>query len=101
MRVEHREFSRCEKTPGWMRYKPSSVPPALRVTMLKAKTIYLDLSLLIGSPDGKRPTRDSNGLNKTSSLLDLTPGGVYHAANFTIRAVRSYRTISPLPLAAL
>ncbi len=80
-----------------MRCKPSSVPPASRVTMPKAKTIYLDLPLLISSPDGKRSTRDSNGMNKTSSLLDLTPGGVYRTANFTIRVVRSYRTISPLP----
>ncbi len=30
-------------------------------------------------------------------LFGLAPGGVYHAANVTINAVRSYRTISPLP----
>ncbi len=29
-----------------------------------------------------------------SSLFDLAPGGVYHAAPVTSRAVRSYRTLS-------
>jgi len=46
-----------------MRCKPSSVPPVSRAATLKAKTIYLDLPLLISSPSGKRPTRDSNGVN--------------------------------------
>lgn len=32
-------------------------------------------------------------------LFGLAPSGVYHAANVTICAVRSYRTISPLPIA--
>jgi len=31
------------------------------------------------------------------SLFDLAPGGVYHAVPVTSNAVRSYRTISPLP----
>jgi len=31
------------------------------------------------------------------SLFDLAPGGVYLAALVTKRAVRSYRTLSPLP----
>jgi hypothetical protein len=30
-------------------------------------------------------------------LFDLAPGGVCHAAAVTSRAVRSYRTVSPLP----
>ncbi len=29
--------------------------------------------------------------------IGLAPGGVYHAANVAIGAVRSYRTLSPLP----
>jgi len=33
----------------------------------------------------------------TAPLFGLAPGGVYHAANVTINAVRSYRTLSPLP----
>ncbi|GER04026.1 hypothetical protein JCM17846_17080 [Iodidimonas nitroreducens] len=31
------------------------------------------------------------------SLFDLAPGGVYHARPVTNAAVRSYRTLSPLP----
>jgi hypothetical protein len=31
------------------------------------------------------------------SLFGLAPGGVYHAACVAVRAVRSYRTFSPLP----
>ena len=31
-------------------------------------------------------------------LLGLAPGGVYHAGLLTKSAVRSYRTISPLPI---
>ncbi len=30
-------------------------------------------------------------------LFGLAPGGVYHAPEFAFRAVRSYRTFSPLP----
>ena len=33
-------------------------------------------------------------------LFGLAPGGVYPAARVTTRAVRSYRTISPLPAEA-
>jgi hypothetical protein len=32
------------------------------------------------------------------SLFGLAPGGVYPATSVTSRAVRSYRTISPLPI---
>ena len=48
-------------------------------------------------PEGKQPTHDSNGLNHASSLLGFAPGGVYLAADLSADAVRSYRTISPLP----
>jgi hypothetical protein len=33
----------------------------------------------------------------SAPLFDLAPGRVYHAAPVTSHAVRSYRTISPLP----
>lgn len=36
--------------------------------------------------------------HESAPLFDLAPGRVYHAASVTSRAVRSYRTISPLPL---
>jgi len=32
-----------------------------------------------------------------TSLFGFAPGGVYHAAIVTNHAVRSYRTLSPLP----
>ena len=34
----------------------------------------------------------------TPSLFGFAPGGVYHAATVTGSAVRSYRTLSPLPV---
>ena len=34
-------------------------------------------------------------------LLGLAPGGVYRAAIVTDNAVRSYRTLSPLPIFAI
>jgi hypothetical protein len=46
----------------------------------------------------QQSTRDSNGAGSSSSLLDLAPGGVYHATPVTRRAVRSYRTLSSLPV---
>jgi len=33
-------------------------------------------------------------------LFGLAPGGVYHAVRVTTNAVRSYRTVSPLPVTA-
>ncbi len=33
--------------------------------------------------------------------MNLAPGGVYHARNVTTPAVRSYRTVSPLPLRSI
>ncbi|ALJ13793.1 sedoheptulokinase [Sphingopyxis macrogoltabida] len=40
---------------------------------------------------GPEPTLDKS----VPSLFDLAPGGVCHAASVTVRAVRSYRTLSP------
>ena len=48
----------------------------------------------------KQPTRDSIGAGRSSPLFGLAPGGVYHAAPVTGSAVRSYRTVSPLPVHA-
>jgi len=45
-------------------------------------------------PSGPYPLKDVAGL---PSLLGLAPGGVYHAALVAKSAVRSYRTLSPLP----
>jgi len=62
----------------------------------------------------KRPTRESSGTNRTAvcvlgrnlprtlcSLLGFAPSGVYRARSVTRSAVRSYRTVSPLPRRSL
>jgi hypothetical protein len=46
----------------------------------------------------EQPTRDSDGAGSSSSLFGLAPGGVYRATPVTRSAVRSYRTLSPLPV---
>ena len=53
-----------------------------------------------------RPTRAANpGLERCGPhhrpLFGLAPGGVCRAPRVTTRAVRSYRTVSPLPVARL
>jgi hypothetical protein len=85
--------------------KPSSVPAFRR-----AAIIYLDQPLPTGSPaNGKRPTRRPSGRSrshpgqvrpKADRLLGLAGGGVYPAGDVAAAAVRSYRTISPLPVPA-
>ena len=58
----------------------------------------------------KQPTRESSGTNRAAvsvlsrssphalcSLLGFAPSGVYRARSVTRSAVRSYRTVSPLP----
>jgi len=48
----------------------------------------------------KRPTRRhlrAAGCQRHASLFGLAPEGVYRAAHVTADAVRSYRTLSPLP----
>ena len=45
----------------------------------------------------RKPTFRRSKLPERPSLFGLAPGGVYLAAAVTSRAVRSYRTISPLP----
>ena len=67
--------------------KPVSVP--LRVTVIR-----LDRTLLYGSSDlPGSPT----GRAAPSPLFGLAPRGVFPAGGITPAAVRSYRTISPLP----
>ncbi len=69
-------------------------------------TIHLGRPLLNASCDrpGRRrenpPTANPKG-SSMSSLFGLAPGGVYLAINVTINAVRSYRTLSPLPIKTL
>jgi len=68
-------------------YKPVSVP-------LRAVVIHLDRPLLAGSSDlpGSFAERAA-----PPPLFGLAPRGVYPASGIAPTAVRSYRTISPLP----
>ena len=49
------------------------------------------------SPYGSSDLPRSRASSASASLFDLAPDRVYHAAPVTSYAVRSYRTISPLP----
>ncbi len=65
-------------------------------------TIHLGRSLLSASSNqpGRRPGNlPGSTLRRlpVPPLFGLAPGGVYRAASVTRRAVRSYRTLSPLP----
>jgi hypothetical protein len=75
--------------------KPGSVPAQNR----RGMTIPLGRSLPSASRDRPGRRRESApGLAKgLPSLLGLAPGGVCHATAVTGGAVRSYRTLSPLP----
>jgi hypothetical protein len=46
---------------------------------------------------GTRPVSRPGGGPPQCSLFGLAPDGVCHAASLALRAVRSYRTFSPLP----
>jgi hypothetical protein len=48
-------------------------------------------------PTRKRPARGGVGRAPSVSLFGLAPHGVYRAPSVTVGAVRSYRTVSPLP----
>ncbi len=77
-----------------MVYKPGSVPADSSAAM----AIPLGRSLPTASRD--RPGRhleDEAAPKGVPSLFGLAPGGVYRAEGVTVLAVRSYRTLSPLP----
>jgi len=59
--------------------------------------IYLDQLLPVGSAI-RQATYPLVMLGPSTSLLGLAGGGVYPASAVTGTAVRSYRTISPLPV---
>src|ERR1700746_4022610 len=80
--------------------KPGSVPPA----DADATVIHLDRPLRDGSRDQPGPLGPATVLPcsaETSqgarSLFGLAPGGACHAGPVAGPAVRSYRTLSPLP----
>jgi len=72
---------------GFPGYKPVSVP-------LQAIVIHLGRSLLDGSSDLPGSSKERAA---PPPLFGLAPRGVYLAGRIAPPAVRSYRTISPLP----
>ncbi len=64
--------------------------------------IHLGRPLPTGSSNrpGRSPRGTRGGLKASSSLFGFAPGGVYHAAAVASSAVRSYRTLSLLPIAS-
>ena len=66
--------------------------PVSRV--LSKATIHLGHT----SPRDSRDLPESDAGRTIGFLFGLAPGGVYPAVRVTTNAVRSYRTISPLPL---
>jgi len=49
------------------------------------------------NPPGRQDPDTDPGANPAPSLFGFAPGGVFRAATVAGRAVRSYRTVSPLP----
>ena len=66
---------------------------------MRSMVIHLGRPLLNASCDtpGRRRENSPVAHSNWPSLLGLALGGVYHAALVTESAVRSYRTLSPLP----
>jgi len=75
-----------------MACKPGSVP-------LRAMAIHLGRPLPDASSNqpGRPPGNGFSGKPEMPPLFGFAPGGVCLAAPVTGRAVRSYRTLSPLP----
>ena len=79
--------------------KPSFVFPHLYGC--EKAVIYLDGRLPARSPFGSDLPEPHNVSGRHWALFGLAGGGVCHAGDVTIAAVRSYRTISPLPLGGI
>ena len=76
-------------------YKPGSV-------LARKPATIIPLGRRLPGASSNQPGRRGRflpcGLHHVSPLFGLAPGGVYHAAPVTGGAVRSYRTLSPLPV---
>ncbi len=80
------------------------VSRVLSTPTLQAKGRWMAIHLGRPLPDASRdlPGRrrgNPPGLAAVPPLFGLAPGGVYHAVPVAGNAVRSYRTLSPLPIA--
>ena len=72
--------------------KPNSVPVARRRSFLWARGLPR-----ARAADPETVRRSGTGRAPSVSLFGLAPHGVYRAPSVAVGAVRSYRTVSPLP----
>jgi hypothetical protein len=78
--------------------KPSSVPVSRQTRIISLGPTLPPASC--GLPGTVHDQRVVRGAGHPSFLFGLAPGGVCHAACVAAGAVRSYRTVSPLPVPA-
>ncbi len=107
-----RGYSRCLE--NWRGARPVGRTPLNRVSRPVSRVLYNATRRV--APDGhssgtpvarrlEQPTRTAGSGHRSRecpapSLFGLAPGGVCRAATVAGRAVRSYRTVSPLPASA-
>ena len=86
--------------PGPSTYQPACKPGSV-ARALAARVTAIPLGRRLpgasSSLPGRRIRTRSRGLRPVPSLFGLAPGGVCRAAAVAAGAVRSYRTVSPLP----
>ena len=94
-------FYICSLIIGQTVCKPGSVPPALKDTGMDDHSSGTAVTDRLARPTRtttRKPVRHHPERHGWSSLFGLAPGGVYHADPVAGAAVRSYRTLSPLPI---
>ena len=77
--------------------KPGSVPIQSEEWMSDGHSSGTSVTERLSRPTRTATRKHACPSKGLPSLLGLAPGGVYHAAPVAGRAVRSYRTLSPLP----
>ena len=76
--------------------KPGFVGPKTRALDVAAIPLGRPLLTASSNQPGRRAWKPA-WRERLSSLFGFAPGGVYRAVRITASAVRSYRTLSPLP----
>ena len=84
---------------GWIRClsEPSVSRILFPPLVARGRAMIIYLATTIARRGRATYPEASDGPSSSASLFGLAPCGVYPASDVTTRAVRSYRTISPLP----
>jgi len=77
--------------------KPNSVLPSGFPDRSHDHSSGPEVSLGLQQPTRRRPAEAGWDGHPSTSLFGLAPHGVYRAPSVAVGAVRSYRTVSPLP----